>query len=109
MESVQRVMDEGGFNAWVIMGDKMRYVRVIPFVTVLIGDGKNGDTLVLRFGGKNCLGHVSRLCMMPFGWFSVGPNTYVSSDQSVDAEEFVRQVRRPKPDAPTAEGIQECA
>ena len=70
MESLQRVMDEGGFNAWVIVGNEMRYVRVIPFVTVLIGDGKNGDTLVLRFGGKNCLGRVSRLCMTPFGSLS---------------------------------------
>jgi hypothetical protein len=26
MESVQRVMDEGGFNAWVIMGNEMCYV-----------------------------------------------------------------------------------
>ena len=70
LESVQRVMDNSGFNAWVLMGDEMRYVRVILVVTVLIGDGKNGDTLVLRFGGKNCLGRVSRLCLTPFGCLS---------------------------------------
>jgi hypothetical protein len=30
------------------------------------GNGKSGDTLVSWFGGKNCKGRVSRLCMTPF-------------------------------------------
>jgi hypothetical protein len=51
-----------------LMGEEMRYVRVIPVISVLIGDGNNGDTLVLCFGGKNCLGHVSRLGMTPLLW-----------------------------------------
>jgi hypothetical protein len=63
LQSVQEVMDNGGFNTYVLMGDEIHYVRVI-------GDGKNGDSLVLHFGGKNCLGHVSRLCMTPFGCLS---------------------------------------
>jgi hypothetical protein len=63
-------MDNGGFNTYVLMGDEIHYVRVILVVSVLIGDGKNGDTLVLHFSGKNCLGRVSRLCMTPFGCLS---------------------------------------
>ncbi len=45
-------MENSGFNTWVLMGDEMHYVRVILVVTILIGNGKNGDTLVLHFGGK---------------------------------------------------------
>jgi hypothetical protein len=48
------------------MGDEIKYLKVIPCVTFIIGDGKSGDTLVLCFGGKNCVGRVSRLCMTPF-------------------------------------------
>jgi hypothetical protein len=63
-------MDNGGFNTYMLMGDEIHYIRIIPVVSVLIGDGKNGDTLVLHFGGKNCLGHVLRLCMTSFGCLS---------------------------------------
>jgi hypothetical protein len=70
LQSVQEVMDNGGFNTYVLIGDEICYIRVIPVASILIGDGKNGDTLVLCFGGKSCLGHVSRLCMMPFGCLS---------------------------------------
>jgi hypothetical protein len=70
LQSVQEVMDNSGFNTYMLMGDEAHYIRVILVVSVLIGDGKNGDTLVLHFGGKNCLGRVSRLCMMPFGHLS---------------------------------------
>jgi hypothetical protein len=70
LQSVQEVMDNGGFNTYVLMGDEICYIRVILVVSVLIDDGKNGDTLVLHFSGKNCSGHVSRLCMMPFGCLS---------------------------------------
>jgi hypothetical protein len=70
LQSVQEVMDNGGFNTYMLMGDEIHYIRIIPVVSVLIGDGKNGDTLVLHFGGKNCLGHVLRLCMTSFGCLS---------------------------------------
>jgi hypothetical protein len=63
-------MKNSGFNTWVLMGDEMHYVRVILVVTILIGNGKNGDTLVLHFGGKNCLGCMSRLCLTLFGCLS---------------------------------------
>jgi hypothetical protein len=60
-------MDNSRFNTFILMGEEMCYIRVIPVISVLIGDGKNSDTLVLCFRGKNCLGNLSRLCMTPFG------------------------------------------
>jgi hypothetical protein len=67
LQSIQEVMDNSRFNTFILMGEEMCYIRVIPVISVLIGDGKNGDTLVLCFRGKNCLGNLSRLCMTPFG------------------------------------------
>ena len=66
VKAMESVMRNGGVDMYVRMGDEIKYLKVIPCVTFIIGDGKSGDTLVLRFGGKNCVGRVSRLCMTPF-------------------------------------------
>jgi hypothetical protein len=61
---------QGGFPQYIHMGDEISYMQVIPVPTMIQGDGKSGDTLVLCYGGKNCKGRVSRLCMMPFKYLS---------------------------------------
>jgi hypothetical protein len=54
-----------GFDAYVRMGDYIRYLKVIPVVCFIKGDAKSGNALCCRFGGKNCKGRVPRLCLMP--------------------------------------------
>jgi hypothetical protein len=66
LKSVENAMTQGGFPQYVCMGDEIRYMQVIPVLITIHGDGKSGDTLVLCYGGKNCKGRTSRLCMMPF-------------------------------------------
>jgi len=66
LEGLVQTQSNGGFNAYVRMGDEIRYLKVIVSVACFNGDGKSGDTLCIRFGGKNCKGRVPRLCMMPF-------------------------------------------
>jgi hypothetical protein len=56
---------EQHFNAHVCQGDEIAYKEVLPCLTFVSGEGKNGDNLVLRYGGKNCKGRVPRLCMTP--------------------------------------------
>jgi hypothetical protein len=56
---------KGGFDAYVHMGNCVRYLKVIPVVCFIKGDAKSGDTLCCQFGGKNCKGRVPRLCLMP--------------------------------------------
>jgi hypothetical protein len=40
------VMRNGGVDMYVRMGDEIKYLKVIPCITFIIGDGKSGDTLV---------------------------------------------------------------
>jgi hypothetical protein len=101
-------MDNSGFNAWVLMGDEMHYIRVILVVTILIGDGKNGNTLVLHFGGKYCLGRVSRLCLTPFGCLSDPTRLCPLIKASMLQSLYVKLANGPKPHPPTVKGIQEC-
>jgi hypothetical protein len=54
-----------GFDAYVCMGDYIRYMKVIPVVCFMIGDAKSSDALCCQFGGKNCKGRVPRLCLTP--------------------------------------------
>jgi hypothetical protein len=63
-------MTQGGFPQYICMGDEISYMQVIPVLTMIQGDGKSGDTLVLCYGGKNCKGRVSRLCMMLIKYLS---------------------------------------
>jgi hypothetical protein len=36
---------------------------VIPVITFVKGDAKSRDTLISRFGGKNCIARVPRMCL----------------------------------------------
>jgi hypothetical protein len=54
LEGILAAQNKGGFKAFVQMGDVIRLMMVIPVLTFLKGDAKSGDTLVSRFGGKNC-------------------------------------------------------
>jgi hypothetical protein len=45
------------------MGDKVRYMHIIRVFAFLKGDGKNGDAVVTRYGGKNCKMRAPRLCL----------------------------------------------
>jgi hypothetical protein len=42
-----------GFDAYVRMGDYIRYLKVIPVVCFIKGDAKSGNALCCQFGGKN--------------------------------------------------------
>jgi hypothetical protein len=63
--SLIECQEAGGFNAYVHMGDYIRYLKEIPVVGFIKGDAKIGNTLCCQFGGKNCKGRVPRLCLMP--------------------------------------------
>jgi hypothetical protein len=65
LQPVVQLMEQH-FNAHVRKRDEIAYKEVVPCLTFVSGDGKNGDNLVLRYGGKNCMGRVPRLCMTPF-------------------------------------------
>jgi hypothetical protein len=54
--SLVECQESGGFDAYVQMGDYVRYLKVIPVVCFIKGDAKSGDALCCRFGGKNCKG-----------------------------------------------------
>jgi hypothetical protein len=54
------------FSTYVRLGDQLRYLEIVPVLVMVQGDGKSGDTLVCRYGGKNCKGRVPQLCMTPF-------------------------------------------
>jgi len=66
LEQLIELQRSGGTPLYVRMGDEIRYVHVIPVVSVITGDAKSGDTLCCRYLGKNCKGRVPRLCMTPF-------------------------------------------
>ena len=61
------IQQDGGICLYVRMGEEVRYVKVIPVLSVITGDAKSGDNLCCRFMGKNCKGRVPRLCMTPLG------------------------------------------
>jgi hypothetical protein len=62
LQSVVDCQNKGGFDGYVCMGDEVRYMRIIPIFAFLKGDGKSGDAVVARYGGKNCKMRVPRLC-----------------------------------------------
>ena len=61
------IQQDGGICLYVRMGEEVRYVKVIPVMSIITGDAKSGDNLCCRFMGKNCKGRVPRLCMTPLG------------------------------------------
>jgi hypothetical protein len=63
LEGILAAQKKGGFKAFVWMGDVVRLLMVIPVLTFVKGDAKSGDTLVSRFGGKNCIARVPRMCL----------------------------------------------
>jgi hypothetical protein len=63
LEGIVTAQKKGGFNAFIWMGNVIRLMMVIPVLTFVKGDAKSGDTLVLRFGGKNCIARVPRMCL----------------------------------------------
>jgi hypothetical protein len=62
LQGVHAAQQKGGFPAYVWMGNIVRRLMVIPVIAFIKGDAKSGDTLVSRFGGKNCTFWVPRLC-----------------------------------------------
>jgi hypothetical protein len=54
-----------GFNAYVRMGDYIRFLKVILVVCFIKGDAKSSNALCCWFGGKNCKRRVPRLCLTP--------------------------------------------
>jgi hypothetical protein len=63
--SLIECQESRGFDAYVCMGDYVRYLKVINIVCFIKGDTKSGDALCCQFGQKNCKGRVPRLCLMP--------------------------------------------
>jgi hypothetical protein len=61
LEGIVTAQKKGGFKAFVRMGDVVRLMTVIPVITFVKGDAKSGDTLISRFGGKNCIARVPRM------------------------------------------------
>ena len=66
LQELIEIQKTGGICLYVRMLSEIRYLKVIPVISVVTGDAKSGDTLCCRFLGKNCLGRVPRLCMTPF-------------------------------------------
>ena len=63
LQGIRTVQKKGGFKAFVRMGDVVRLMMVMPVIAFVKGDAKSGDTLVSRFGGKNCIARVPRMCL----------------------------------------------
>jgi hypothetical protein len=63
LEGIVTTQRKGGFKAFVQMGDVIRLMTVTPVITFIKGDAKSGDTLMSRFGGKNCIARVPRMCL----------------------------------------------
>jgi hypothetical protein len=62
LQGIKAAQEKGGFPAYVCNGDLVSRCLVIPVLAFVKGDAKSGDTLVSRFGGKNCKCRVPRLC-----------------------------------------------
>jgi hypothetical protein len=63
LEGIVASQKKGGFKAFVRMGDVVCLMMVIPVLNFVKGNAKSGDTLVFRFGGKNCIARVPRMCL----------------------------------------------
>jgi hypothetical protein len=63
LEGIVTAQKNGGFKAFVWMGDVVHLMMVIPVITFVKGNAKSGDTLVSHFGGKNCIARVPRMCL----------------------------------------------
>jgi hypothetical protein len=63
LEGIVTAQKNGGFKAFIQMGDVVRFMTMIPVITFVKGDAKSGDTLVSCFGGKNCIARVPRMCL----------------------------------------------
>jgi hypothetical protein len=61
------IQQAGGICLYVCMGEEIRYLKVIPVMSVITGDAKSGNNLCCQFMGKNCKGRVPWLCMTPLG------------------------------------------
>jgi hypothetical protein len=57
LEPIQHSMVQR-FAMYVCLGDQLRYLEIVPVLVMVQCDGKSGDTLVCRYGGKNCKGQV---------------------------------------------------
>jgi hypothetical protein len=66
LQQLTELQQSGRNPLYIRMGDKIRYVHMIPVVSVITGNAKSGDTLCCHYLGKNCKGRVPRLCMTPF-------------------------------------------
>jgi hypothetical protein len=62
LQGVHAAQQNGGFPAYVWMGDVVCRLMVIPVIAFVRGDTKSGDTLISQFRGKNCTNRVPRLC-----------------------------------------------
>jgi hypothetical protein len=67
LQEIISIQQAGGIFLYVCMGEEVRYVKVIPILSVITGHAKSGDNLCCWFMGKNCKGRVPRLCMTPLG------------------------------------------
>jgi hypothetical protein len=63
LEGIVTAQKQGGFKAFVRMGDVVCLMTVIPVITFVKGDAKSGDTLISCFGGKTCIARVTRMCL----------------------------------------------
>jgi hypothetical protein len=58
LEGIVTTQKNGGFKAFVRMGDVVCLMKVIPVLTFVKGNAKSEDTHVSHFGGKNCIARV---------------------------------------------------
>jgi hypothetical protein len=63
LEGILAAQKEGGFKAFVQMGDVIHLMMVIPVLTFVKGDAKSGFTLVSHFSGKNGIARVPKMCL----------------------------------------------
>jgi hypothetical protein len=63
LEGIVATQKNGGFKAFICMGNVICLMMVIPVLTFIKGDAKSGDTLISCFGGKNCIARVPRMCL----------------------------------------------
>jgi hypothetical protein len=63
LEGIVTTQKNGGFKAFVWMGDVVCLMKVIPVLTFVKGNAKSEDTHVSHFGGKNCIARVPRMCL----------------------------------------------
>jgi hypothetical protein len=54
LQSIVECQNKGRFDGYVQMGNEVRYMCIILVFAYLKGDGKSGDAVIARYGGKNC-------------------------------------------------------